>query len=1139
MNSKTHKLAWLEDPEVFAVNRIDAHSDHLFFEGGRTDLRQCLNGTWSFAYAPSPAERQADFYREDYDLSGFDEIEVPGHIQLQGYDKRHYINTMYPWDGHSELRPPHIDWNDDPVASYVRLFDLAKELEGKRVFLSFQGVETAFYVWLNGHFVGYSEDSFTPSEFEVTPFLKEIDNRLAVEVYKRSSASWIEDQDFFRFSGIFRDVYLYGIPQAHIRDLSVQAGTENDYQDGTLTIHMELMDGDPEALAATGILTGETAGPGTLTGEAATAGTLTGEMAAAGTDWEDLYASALLKDQEGRVVWQQEKIQIVGCPQDTAAALKSGASAAKAVVTAKLPNVHLWSAEDPYLYALAITIQDGAGQVIEMVPHAVGFRTFEMKDRVMYLNGKRLVFKGVNRHEFNVRRGRAVTKEDMLWDIRFMKQHNINAVRTCHYPDQTMWYALCDQYGIYLIDEANLESHGSWQKMGACEPSWNVPGSLPEWKACVLDRAKSMLERDKNHPSILIWSCGNESYAGEDILAMSRFFKEKDPSRLVHYEGVFWNRAFDQISDMESRMYAKPQEIVEYLENDPKKPFILCEYTHAMGNSLGGMCHYTELEDRYPLYQGGFIWDYIDQALVREDIDGKEVLAYGGDFTDRPTDYNFCGNGIVYGTREASPKAQEVKFLYQDLTLEPEPDAGIVRIRNKALFADTSGYSFIYRLLKDGELVGSATFSAVVAPGETQEVSLREAVAQEFYVREHDYQKGQPGEYAHQVSAVLKEGTIWAEKGFEVAFGEKVVLVEAAPGTAPAAADAPDAVRRTAAFGQGAGGQVDAGQASGQRAIQADAGQAAGQRAAQADAGQASGQRAAQSSDSTSFRVVHGDVNIGVHGDGFSVLFSRVDGGIVSLCYEGREWITRPPMPTFWRATTDNDRGNKFSVMSAMWLAADQYVQYDNTQIQVEEAPGQVTVTYTYGLPVVPATKVQVTYIVTPGGKIRVKAHFEGQKGLPELPLFGMRWKMDHQVDQFTYYGYGPEENYSDRVQGARLGIFAGTPETNLSRYLKPQECGNRTGVRWLQLMDRNGCKLKITTAGEPFSMNVLPYTAEELENAMHMEELPTPSHHTVVSILGAQRGVGGDDSWGAPVHPQYCISAEEDRDVEFVIEKA
>ncbi len=1083
MNSKIPELAWLEDPRVFAVNRADAHSDHRFFAGSKTDLRQCLNGTWSFAYAQSPKERQTDFYKADYDIADFDKIQVPGHIQTQGYDKRHYINTMYPWDGHSELRPPHIDWNYDPVASYVRQFDLAEELEGKRVFLSFQGVETAFYVWLNGTFVGYGEDSFTPSDFEVTQLLKDKGTRLAVGVYKRSSASWIEDQDFFRFSGIFRDVYLYGIPKAHIWDLSVQAGTENDYRDGTLRIDMELLDGSLET--------------------------------AAGTEWETLYVNAVLQDRDGNVVWQQEKI----LPDRCAAESAEGGAAGRASISAKIPAVRLWSAETPYLYNLTLTLQDGAGDVIETVPQTVGFRTFEMKDKIMHLNGKRLVFRGVNRHEFNVRRGRAVTKEDMLWDIRFMKQHNINAVRTCHYPDQTLWYELCDQYGIYLIDEANLESHGSWQKMGACEPSWNVPGSLPEWKDCVVDRARSMLERDKNHPSILIWSCGNESYAGEDILAMSRFFKEKDPTRLVHYEGVFWNRDFDQISDIESRMYAKPDEIAAYLEEDPEKPFILCEYTHAMGNSLGGMCHYTELEDRYPMYQGGFIWDYIDQALVREDIDGKEVLAYGGDFTDRPTDYNFCGNGIVYGTREASPKAQEVKFLYQDLTLEPDPENGIVRIRNKNLFTDTSRYSFVYRLLKDGELVGSAAFVADVAPGETKEISLSDAEAQEFYVREYDYKKGEPGEYAHQVSAALKEDGIWAEAGFEVAFGEKVVLVEADP------AEAADPVRALS----GAVGRTDDTAAAAAPASGSDAVKTAACR------GQESGIRAG----GAAFRVVHGDVNLGVHGDGFSVLFSKVDGGIVSLCFDGREWITRPPMPTYWRATTDNDRGNRFSVTSAMWLAADQFVQYDNSQIQIEEAPDHVTVTYTYGLPVTPATKTQVTYTVTADGKIRVKAHFKGQKGLPELPLFGMRWKMDHQVEQFTYYGYGPEENYSDRAHGARLGIFAGTPETNLSHYLKPQECGNRTGVRWLRLMDRNGCKLKITAAGKPFSMSVLPYTAQELENAMHMEELPTPSHYTVVSILGAQRGVGGDDSWGAPVHPQYCISAEEDRDVEFVIEKA
>ena len=663
MNSRVPDLAWLEDPEVFQVNREKAHSDHRFYgsveameagerEGGGMELRQSLNGVWKFAFAQCPDRRRKEFYREDYDLSGLDEIQVPGHIQTQGYDKRQYINTMYPWDGHSELRPPHIDWEYNPVASYVKEFDLKEELDHKRVFVSFQGVETAFYVWLNGEFVGYGEDTFTPSEFEVTDYIRKTGNRLAVEVYKRSSASWIEDQDFFRFSGIFRDVYLYGIPQIHVRDMFVKADL---VMDG---------DGQPAAADTADARTDcDVCDGGGFRETGFKKGKLQAELELVqGTAGEACRETgcriqAALTDDRGNLVWTLAETQ---------------AEDGKAVFEAELPAVLPWSAECPSLYTLTVTVLDGGGQVVEVIPQAVGFRHFEMRDRMMYLNGKRIVFKGINRHEFNIRRGRAVTREDMLWDIRFMKQHNINAVRTCHYPNQTLWYELCDRYGLYMIDEANLESHGSWQKMGVCEPSWNVPGSLPQWEACVVDRARSMVERDKNHPAILIWSCGNEAYAGENILSMSRFFKDRDPSRVVHYEGVFWNREFERISDVESQMYTKPQDVEKYLQNDPKKPFILCEYSHAMGNSLGGMKKYTDLAEKYPMYQGGFIWDYMDQALVREDVDGTEVLGYGGDFTDRPTDYNFCGNGIVYGTREPSPKAQEVKFLYQNLSIKPQ-----------------------------------------------------------------------------------------------------------------------------------------------------------------------------------------------------------------------------------------------------------------------------------------------------------------------------------------------------------------------------------------------------------------------------------------------------------------------------------
>ena len=613
MNATRPELHWLEDPQVFAVNRLDAHSDHIWYAGG-SDLRQSLDGAWRFAYSPRPADRPADFWQEGASLDGFDEIAVPGHIETQGYGQIQYINTMYPWDGRHYLRPPQIAWDDTPVGSYVCTFTLDEALRGKRVCVSFQGVERAFYCWCNGQFVGYSEDSFTPADFDLTGCLRDGENRLCVEVYKNCSGSWLEDQDFFRFFGIFRPVYLYAKPALHIEDLWLQAGLEPDNATGTLAPRLRL-------------------------------------SAAEGASLEGCALHCTVAAPGGAVIW------------DAPMPLRADGSGYAWGLPVRLPGIRKWDHADPALYTVTLTLRDAAGQVQETVAYPTGFRRFGLRDGVMELNGERIVFNGVNRHEWNPDAGRAIGPEDMYRAMETFRRNNINAVRTCHYPDQTLWYELCDRNGIYMIDEANLESHGSWQKMSAVEPSWNVPGSLPEWRDCVVDRARSMFERDKNHTAILIWSCGNESYAGEDILAMSEFFRANDPGRLVHYEGVFHCRAFDRISDIESRMYAKPDEVRAYLESNPAKPFLLCEYMHDMGNSLGGMESYIRLAEEYPQYQGGFVWDYMDQALWQEGVHGRR-LGYGGDFGERPTDYAFSANGIVFADGAEKPAMQDLRYWY-------------------------------------------------------------------------------------------------------------------------------------------------------------------------------------------------------------------------------------------------------------------------------------------------------------------------------------------------------------------------------------------------------------------------------------------------------------------------------------------
>lgn len=612
------ELNWLTDPTVFAVNRLDAHSDHICYrtyeeaETGISSLRQSLDGNWRFAYSPCPAKRPADFWKPEADLSSFGTIMVPGHIEMQGYGNLQYINTLYPWDGHCDLRPPQIDWDNAPVGSYVRDFDLNESLRGQRICVSFQGVEQAMYLWCNGQFVGYAEDTFTPSEFDLTPYIRETDNRLCVEVHKRCSASWIEDQDFFRFSGIFRSVYLYAKPEVHIADIWLKADLAADNTTGLLTPCVKL-DGRTEGATV----------------------------------------SLCLTDPEGYEVYE-------GPAQGD---------------TIEIAGIQPWSHKTSVLYHALLILRDGDGTLQEVVPYDIGFRRFEMVNGIMRLNGERIVFNGVNRHEWNAAKGRAIDADDMYTAMAVLKKNNINAVRTCHYPNQSLWYDLCDQNGIYMMDETNLESHGSWLRRDGINPEWNVPGSFPEWEACVVDRARNMLERDKNHAAVLIWSCGNESYAGTGILAIANFFRNRDSSRLVHYESCVYNRAFSDCTDMESRMYAKPSEIREYLQSKPQKPFLLCEYMHDMGNSLGGLESYMRLLNDFEQYQGGFIWDYMDQALWHTDAAGRRALGYGGDFGERATNYNFSGNGIVYADGKEKPAMQDVRYWFADEASRTAHDA--------------------------------------------------------------------------------------------------------------------------------------------------------------------------------------------------------------------------------------------------------------------------------------------------------------------------------------------------------------------------------------------------------------------------------------------------------------------------------
>lgn len=690
-------IRWLDDPRVFRVGQIPAHSDHTYYadqeslSAGNPTLRQCLDGDWQFCFSVNAGSRPVDFYREDFDRGNWDSIPVPMHIEMAGYDKIQYINVMYPWEGKMFRRPactiegtwpeeepggagksaarasyvPKAEcateagqrvgaaaWTGEgsfsqasynPVGSYVKVFDLDPALQGKPVRICFEGVEQAMYLWLNGRFIGYAEDSFTPSEFDLTPYIRAQGNVLAAEVHKRSTAAYLEDQDFFRFFGIFRSVYLYARPSLHVEDLWAKPRLLEDNVTGSLELELQLDAWGEAARALGGDVSALWAGRSTG-----------GEKIPLNESGEIISGSyqiqLTLQDANGSICWS----------------MRLPAARSIHVEPQQTGGVIPWDNHNPYLYRLLVTVLGPEGEILELVPYDIGFRRIEIVDKVIRLNGKRLIFTGVNRHEWSAKGGRVITVQDMEQDIRIFAENHINAVRTSHYPNQIPWYYLCDRSGVYMISETNLETHGSWQKPGGDETSWNIPGSFPAWREAVLDRARTHFETFKNHPAILMWSLGNESYAGDNLAAMHEFFKEKDPDRLVHYEGVVHNRAYeDRISDVESQMYAWPNSIAEYLSHNPKKPFILCEYMHDMGNSLGGMKSYMELLDRFEMYQGGFIWDYMDQAIEVEDTaTGRKVLRYGGDFEDRPADYEFSGDGILFADRTPKPAMQEVRYYY-------------------------------------------------------------------------------------------------------------------------------------------------------------------------------------------------------------------------------------------------------------------------------------------------------------------------------------------------------------------------------------------------------------------------------------------------------------------------------------------
>ena len=1019
----------ITNPKLTSINREPARStftsyvteaDAVINDRKNGTFRLSLNGKWKFHYVETFADRPTDFMMDRVDASRWPDINVPGNWELQGFGTPIYVNQPYEfcssgyppyWD---KPNPPYVPQEWNPTGTYRREFTLPGDWDDKEIFLSADGVRGAAFYYLNGKFVGMSKDAKTPARFNVSAIAKKGKNVIAIQIHRFSDANYLECQDFWRISGIERDIYLYAQPQIHLTDFKVESPLDENYRNGILKVKVQ------------------------FTNES-------------GQNSPFVVGYRLLDKNDQQIA--QSSTQVSGDQTEVEFTKKT------------IQEPLQWTAETPNLYTLVVSLKRPNGDVIEATSCKVGFRTVEIKDKQLLVNGQPILVKGVNYHEHNENTGHYVSEELMKKDFELWKRYNVNTVRTCHYPQQERFYELCDEYGIYMIAECNMESHGSWDISAEQTGDFSkvVPCDRPEWMDMMLDRVNSMYQRDKNHPAILIWSCGNESFGGKVIYEMSQLYHKMDPNRLVHYEGVCHDRRYNDTSDMESQMYPSVDDIKAFLEKDRSKPFICCEYTHAMGNSCGGMHKYTDLTDTEPSYQGGFIWDYIDQSIYKKDRYGKEFQAYGGDFNDRPCDYNFSGNGIAYGgERDASPKMQDVKFNYQNISAKVEKDQ--VTIVNKNLFINTDTFDCFVALAKDGKEVKEVPMETHVAPLSEETVSLPIPV------------QTLPGEYAVTVSFRLKEDTVWAKRGHEVAFGQGVYKVEA-----PAKAVKP-----------------------------------------------------------ARFEVIRSGHDFGVRGENFDVLFSYLNGGLASYRYGGVEMIQMIPRPNFWRAPVDNDNGSLMQMRCGQWKLASMYLShkyptgghYPGMHIpEIEVLDDSAKITFTYAMPTTPATECKLSYQVYGDGSIRTTLTYDPVEGLGDMPEFGVMFKFDADYDNVTWYGMGPEETYVDRCEGAKLGIYRNKVEDNMAKYMVPQECGNKVGVRWASVTDRKGRGMLFT--GDAMEFSALPYTPHEMENAMHPFELPQV-HYTVVRVSKQQMGIAGDDSWGAKPLPEYLIKTDEKMEFTF-----
>jgi len=1000
----------IEDPEIVGVNKQNPHCTAIPYRDKDAALRcrrelsgyyKSLNGSWKFKWSAKPADRPVDFFRTDYNAGGWDTIEVPGNWQTQGFGKPIYLNDRYPF----KKDPPRIQHDYNPVGSYRKDFELPKNWDGREIFLNFDGVESACYLWINGSFVGYSQGSRTPAEFNVTKYLRNGRNLLAVEVYRWSDGSYLEDQDFWRLSGIFRDVYLYSTPKLHISDFFISSDLDDDYQDARIFLETKIKNYSEKA-----------------------AGSVLVEFE--------------LIDADGRTCSFLPSITRPSQSIEPGQEIELG-------LEAEVENPRKWSAEDPYLYTALLTLKNDSGDIVEVQSCRFGFREVAISNGQLKVNGKAIYIKGVNRHEHDPYTGHYVSEESMVADIKLMKQHNINTVRTCHYPDTPRWYELCDKYGLYVIDEANIESHG----MGYGAESL---AKDPKWLKAHMERTERMVERDKNHPCVIIWSLGNEAGDGINLEATSRWIHKRDKTRPVQYERAKTRPH----TDIFCPMYDRIEEIVEYAREYNERPLILCEYAHAMGNSVGNLQDYWDAIESHDRLQGGCIWDWVDQGLTGRSSLGQKFWAYGGDFGDYPNDDNFCCNGLIQPDRKPNPSLYEVKKVYQNMKVTPVDAAeGKVKILNKYSFINLDRFDCFWEMTEDGVVIQQGSLGKVDVPAAGEKELRIDFVKPKL----------KPGaEYLFKVGIKLPKATLWGHEGYVIAWD-----------------------------------QFDAGFKTGEAPLPDTQAMA----------------KVKLSDEGNKYFV---------RGEDFEVSIGKLSGAIESYTYKAKKMISSRPMPNFWRVPTDNDRGNGMGTRLSVWRTAGQSRQVQS--ITAEQVAGSVVKITVEAKLVAGNSKQGNAYTVYGNGDILVNCSIDPTEGLPYMPRFGMQMQIPEEFENVKWYGRGPHENYWDRKSGAALGIYSGTVDQLIHNYIRPQENGNRSDVRWAAFLNKEGIGLLIT--GIPsFDFSIWPWEMESLEETRHGKkrhpfELER-SDSLTLNIDYKQMGVGGDTSWGARTHRQYRLEEE------------